>query len=93
MLPWRPGWTDNLLNFFLNGLQKLEFGRAKDLSAPRHNKVCCDVTMSCVHVARAVACVLVWLDSNLRPTRRAAALVTTTSQCLVVTRVGFILVF
>ena len=24
LLPWRPGWTDNLLNFFLSGLQKLE---------------------------------------------------------------------
>jgi len=24
LLPWRPGWMDNLLNFFLNGLQKLE---------------------------------------------------------------------
>jgi len=28
LLPRRPGWTDNLLNFFfLSGLQKLEFGR------------------------------------------------------------------
>ena len=31
LLPWRPGWTDNLLNFFFwggggSGLQKLEFG-------------------------------------------------------------------
>jgi hypothetical protein len=24
LLPRRPGWTDNLLNFFLSGLQKLE---------------------------------------------------------------------
>ena len=24
LLPHRPGWTDNLLNFFLSGLQKLE---------------------------------------------------------------------
>ena len=24
LLPQRPGWTDNLLNFFLSGLQKLE---------------------------------------------------------------------
>jgi len=24
LLPWRPGWMDNLLNFFLSGLQKLE---------------------------------------------------------------------
>jgi len=27
LLPRRPGWTDNLLIFFLSGLQKLEFGR------------------------------------------------------------------
>ena len=27
LLPRRPGWTDELLNFSLNGLQKLEFGR------------------------------------------------------------------
>ena len=27
LLPRRPGWTDNLLNFFLSGLQKLQFGR------------------------------------------------------------------
>jgi len=27
LLPQRPGWTDNLLIFFLSGLQKLEFGR------------------------------------------------------------------
>ena len=26
LLPWRPGWMDNLLNCFLHGLQKLEFG-------------------------------------------------------------------
>jgi len=24
LLPWRPGWMDNLLNFFLSDLQKLE---------------------------------------------------------------------
>jgi len=24
LLPWRPGWTDNHLNFFLSGLQKLQ---------------------------------------------------------------------
>jgi len=24
LLPWRPGWMDNLLNFFFIGLQKLE---------------------------------------------------------------------
>ena len=24
LLPWRPGWTDDILNFFLSGLQKLE---------------------------------------------------------------------
>jgi len=24
LLPWRPGWMDNLLNFCLSGLQKLE---------------------------------------------------------------------
>jgi len=24
LLPLRPGWTDNLLNFFLSGLEKLE---------------------------------------------------------------------
>ena len=24
MLPRRPGWTDNILNFFLSGLQELE---------------------------------------------------------------------
>jgi len=24
MLPRRPGWTDNLLNFYLSGFQKLE---------------------------------------------------------------------
>jgi len=24
LLAWRPGWKDNLLNFFLSGLQKLE---------------------------------------------------------------------
>ena len=41
----RPGWTDNLLIFFLSGLQKLDFGRcsmflpdrAKNLSALRYN--------------------------------------------------------
>jgi len=27
LMPRRPGWTDNLLNCFLSGLQKLEFGR------------------------------------------------------------------
>ena len=27
LLPRRPGWMGNLLNFFLSGLQKLEFGR------------------------------------------------------------------
>ena len=27
LLQRRPGWTDNILNFFLSGLQKLEFGR------------------------------------------------------------------
>ena len=27
LLPRRPGWTDNLLNWFLSGLQNLEFGR------------------------------------------------------------------
>jgi len=26
LLPRRSGWTDNLLNFFLSGLPKLEFG-------------------------------------------------------------------
>ena len=43
-MPRRPGWTDNLLIFFLSGLQKLEVGRcscflpgrAKDLPAPRY---------------------------------------------------------
>jgi len=24
LLPWRPGWTDNFLNFLFSGLQKLE---------------------------------------------------------------------
>jgi len=24
LLPWRPGWTDKLLNFVLSGLQKLK---------------------------------------------------------------------
>ena len=28
LLPRRPGWTDNLLDFFLSGSQKLEFGRS-----------------------------------------------------------------
>jgi len=27
LLPRRPGWTDNLLNFFLSGLQNLKVGR------------------------------------------------------------------
>jgi len=27
LLPRRPGWTDNILNSFLSGLQNLEFGR------------------------------------------------------------------
>ena len=58
----------------------------------------CDVTICCVYVVVyaphvAVACVLVFPDSNVRPTRHAAGLVTSTSPCLVVTRVCFILVF
>jgi len=44
LLPRRPGWTDNLLNYFCVASESLSLvaiacflpGRAKDLSAPRH---------------------------------------------------------
>ena len=55
-----------------------------------YSKVCvCDITISCassvfmwlyIQSLVAVACVLVWPDSNLRPTKHEAGLVTTTSQ-------------
>ena len=34
LLPWRPGWMDNLLIFFLSGVQTLE-QRVKKYSEPR----------------------------------------------------------
>ena len=45
LLPWRPGWKDNLLNFFSGACKSQSLvavacfipGRAKDLSAPRYS--------------------------------------------------------
>jgi len=48
---WRPGWTDNLLNFFLSGLQKLEQWAKKCIELRRE---CVEQILSLV----AVACFL-----------------------------------
>jgi len=38
LLPQRPGWTDNILNFVLSGLQKLE----------QRVKKCIELRVECV---------------------------------------------
>jgi hypothetical protein len=79
LLPRRTGWTDNILNFFLGGLQKLE-QRAKKCIELRGEYV--DQTPSLV----AVACFLPGRAKDLpAPPRMSVPFVTLGKELSVVT--------